>query len=58
MNKYEYRCNKCLVIEERWLLYFKKPTDSIPCPKCGRSAIRLPYSNLTDKVFDRVKKAK
>ena len=42
MNKIEYRCNRCLVIEERWLLKSNKPSNSIPCYKCGGLALRLP----------------
>ena len=51
MNKYEYRCSRCFIIEERWLLNSKKLTNSIRCHKCGGLAIRLPWSKLIDKVF-------
>jgi len=58
MNKYEYRCNRCLIIEERWHFNSKKPTDSLPCHKCGGLAIRLPWSKSIDKVFDDFEKTK
>jgi len=58
MSKYEYRCSRCLIIEERWLSNSKKPTNSIPCPKCGGLTIRLPWSRVIDKVFDDFEKTK
>jgi hypothetical protein len=58
MKKYEYRCNRCLIIEERWLFNSKKPSDSVPCHKCGSLAIRLPWSKSIDKVFDDFEKTK
>jgi hypothetical protein len=51
MRKYEYRCNRCFIIEERWLLNSKKPINSIPCHKCGGLAIRLPLRKYKGKVF-------
>jgi hypothetical protein len=56
MEKYEYRCNRCFIIEERWLINSKKPTTSIPCYKCGGLAIRLPLEKWKDKVFDELEK--
>ena len=58
MRKYEYRCSRCLIIEERWLLNSKKPANSVPCHKCGDLAIRLPWSKVIDKVFDDFEKTK
>jgi hypothetical protein len=52
MKKIEYRCNRCLLIEERWLLKFQKPTNSTPCHKCGGLAIRLPLEKWKHKVFE------
>jgi DNA-directed RNA polymerase subunit RPC12/RpoP len=52
MNKYEYRCNRCLVIEERWLIKSDKPSNSIPCHKCGGLALRLPWSQSKRDVFE------
>lgn len=47
MQKYEYRCNRCMVIEQKWILNSSKPTESVPCGKCGGSAERIiTYSNL------------
>ena len=56
MNKYEYRCNRCLVIEERWLVHSDKPSNSIPCHKCGGLALRLPWSKSKRNVFEGFKK--
>jgi hypothetical protein len=59
MKKFEYRCNRCLIIEDRWLFNSEKPTNSIPCHKCGELAIRLPLEKWKDNVFnDFVKKTK
>jgi 3-methyladenine DNA glycosylase AlkC len=58
MNKIEYRCNRCLVIEERWLLKSNKSFNSIPCHKCEGLALRLPWSKSIDKVFDDFEKTK
>lgn len=51
MTKYEYRCNRCLMIEERWLINSNKPSNSIPCDKCGGLALRLPWSKSKRAVF-------
>ena len=58
MNRYEYRCNRCLVIEERWLVNSDKPSNSIPCHKCGGLALRLPWSKSKRNVFEDFKKAR
>ena len=58
MNKIEYRCNRCLEIEERWLHKSNKSSNSIPCHKCGGLALRLPWSKSIDKVFDDFEKIK
>ena len=52
MKKYEYRCNRCLIVEERWLSYSINPSNSVPCHKCGGLALRLPWSESKDKVFN------
>ena len=51
MEKIEYRCGRCLIIEERWFLKFQKPTNSAPCSRCGGLAIRLPLEKWKHKVF-------
>ena len=56
MNKYEYRCNRCLIIEERWFTRFEKPLNSIPCHKCGGFAVRLPWEKWKKHVFKDYKK--
>ena len=52
MTKYEYRCNRCLRIEEKWLIQSRKPSNSIPCHKCGGLALRLPWSESKRAVFE------
>ena len=52
MNKIEYRCNRCLVIEERWIVNSNRPFNSIPCYKCGGLALKLPWSKSKDAVFE------
>jgi rRNA maturation endonuclease Nob1 len=52
MNKYEYRCNRCLIIEERWLFNNEKPRNTTFCQKCGGLAIRHPFKKWKNKVFE------
>ena len=52
MKKIEYRCNRCLRIEEKWFPKSQKPTNSVPCHKCGGLAIRLPLEKWKHKVFE------
>ena len=35
MKKIEYRCNRCLIIKERWIPNTQRPTPCTPCHKCG-----------------------
>jgi hypothetical protein len=51
MKKIEYRCNRCLIIEEKWFLNSNKPFHSIPCHKCGGLALRLPWSKYKKAGF-------
>jgi hypothetical protein len=51
MKKIEYRCNRCLIIEEKWYPSSSKPFHSIPCHKCGGLALRLPWSKHKEAVF-------
>jgi len=39
-----------MVIEERWFLRFRKPINSIPCPKCGGLAVRLPWQKWKEHI--------
>jgi hypothetical protein len=40
------------MIEERWLINSNKPSNSIPCDKCGGLALRLPWSKSKRAVFE------
>jgi hypothetical protein len=51
MKKYEYRCNRCMIIEDRWLRGGVEPLCSVACSKCGGLAIRLPVSSSIECVF-------
>jgi len=52
MKKLEYRCNRCLIIEETWVTNSAKQFNSVPCHKCGGLAIRIPWSKSKDRVFE------
>jgi len=54
MKKIEYRCNRCLIIEERFILNTQQPTHSTFCPKCGDLAVRLPLpiEKWKHKIFE------
>ncbi|UCD81905.1 MAG: hypothetical protein JSW26_10900 [Desulfobacterales bacterium] len=52
MNKYEYRCNRCLIIEEKYYYSSKDPSISVPCQKCGGLALRIPWSESIDYIFE------
>jgi hypothetical protein len=51
MKKHEYRCNRCLIIENKWISEGLKPLCSIACSKCGGLAIKLPVSDSIDNLF-------
>jgi hypothetical protein len=54
MEKHEYRCNRCLIIEDRWLSGGLKPLCSVACSKCGGLAIRMPVSESIDNLFEEI----
>lgn len=56
MTKYEYRCNRCLIIEEKWYSKSYDPADSVPCQKCGGLALRIPWSKLDEVTFENSEK--
>jgi hypothetical protein len=51
MERYQYRCNKCLMLEERLFEEEKLPLCVIPCSRCGGLAIRVPASESMSKIF-------
>ena len=51
MKKYEYRCEKCMTIEERWTFGTVKPSNFIFCFKCGNEALRYPPSKSQENVY-------
>ncbi len=52
MKKYEYRCDRCMIIEERWIRYSDKPSNRVLCHKCGGLALRLPWPKSQEDVFE------
>jgi hypothetical protein len=47
MHKYEYRCNHCMIIEQKWVFDSATPSEKVPCWKCGGSAERIiTYQNM------------
>ena len=53
MKKYEYRCDECMIIEERWILYAGNPPNSIFCHKCDGLALRHPRPKSKQKVNEK-----
>lgn len=51
MKRHQYRCNTCLILEERWLREGVEPFFAVPCPKCAGLAIKLPTSDSMSKIF-------
>jgi hypothetical protein len=54
MKKYEYRCNSCLIIEEKWSIDSNSniPSDSVPCHRCGGLALRIPWSETKESIIE------
>jgi hypothetical protein len=52
MKKHQYRCNRCLIIEERVLWAGMAPLSSVPCSRCGGLAIRLPAAESVAQLFE------
>jgi len=52
MKKCEYRCNRCFIIEERWIHSSQRAFNSVPCHKCGGLALRLPWSKFKENIFE------
>jgi late competence protein required for DNA uptake (superfamily II DNA/RNA helicase) len=53
MKKYEYRCDRCMTIEERWILYADKPPNSIFCHNCDGVALRHSRPKSEEKVYEK-----
>jgi hypothetical protein len=41
MQKVEYRCYRCMIVETRWLVNSAKSTDYITCCKCEGESKRI-----------------
>ncbi len=52
MKRLEYRCDKCLIIEEKWYVNSHQPSNSVLCHLCGGPALRIPLSTATDCHFE------
>ena len=51
MKKYEYRCEKCMIIEKRLVHSNGKPLNFIYCFKCGGEALRFPRPKSHENVY-------
>ena len=56
MKKYEYRCDKCMIIEERWILGTAKPSNYIFCYKCGSEALRHPCPKSQENILKKIER--
>jgi hypothetical protein len=56
MKKYEYRCDKCMIIEEIWILGTGKPSNYIFCYKCGSEALRHPCPKSQENVLKKIER--
>ena len=52
MKKYEYRCERCMIIEERWVLHSDKPSNRVLCHKCNGLASRLSWQKSQEDVLE------
>ena len=41
MQKVEYRCYHCMIVETRWLAKYAKSPDYITCCKCNGESRRI-----------------
>ena len=55
MKKFEYRSNRCLIIEEKWYLNSNSASISVPCQKCGGLALRIPWSKSQEFIYEDIK---
>jgi hypothetical protein len=51
MQKAQYRCNRCLILEERTLFNDSAPLCAVPCPKCEGMAVLLPASSSMENIL-------
>jgi hypothetical protein len=51
VKKHQYRCNRCLIIEDRVLREELTPLCSVPCSRCGGLAIKLPAGEAVAALF-------
>lgn len=52
MKKLEYRCDRCLIIEEKWYLSSHDPTNRVLCHLCGGPALRIPLSESNESILE------
>ena len=58
MKRYQYRCDRCLVLEERLLFSGQEPLYTVPCPKCGGPAVAISDSDSKPRQTDMTMSAK
>ena len=47
MREVEYRCNRCMIVESKWLLNNDQSTDHIVCRKCGLESMRIATEDIS-----------
>jgi hypothetical protein len=41
MKKVDYRCNRCMIVESRWLSNTARSFEYITCSGCGGESVRI-----------------
>ena len=47
MRKVEYRCNRCMIVESKWLLDNDSSTEYITCRKCGLESKKIGTEDIS-----------
>jgi len=59
MKRVEYRCDRCMIVESKWLRDSVRATEYIACFKCGRESKRISTEsifqsrNVDDHIFNK-----
>jgi hypothetical protein len=51
LKKAQYRCSRCLILEERTLFNDMVPLCAVPCHKCEGMAVLLPASSSMEDIL-------
>ena len=47
MREVENRCNRCMIVESKWLLNNDHSTDHIACRICGLESMRITTEDIS-----------